>query len=394
MISRRPSQGIIPQHQNAERRGSVLVLAAALLAVIFAMTAFAVDLGYLSMTNAQLQSGADSAALSAALELSPGLGVAPALTPADVVSAGNSSAQSLAQLHRNGDRSSTYLNPARDIRYGQLSWNSASNSWTKTYGTAPYNLVEVTLRRDQGAGGADGRLPLLFGKSLGVNDAALVQTAAAGLMPGAGIQIPPGSSATVDVLPIALDEPSWVQLMNQHCGGDDNYRFDSATGAVTTGTDGIREIDLYPYGNGALPSGNRGTVDLGNSNNSTNDLKRQILYGLNASDLSYFGGKISTENGPIQVNGDTGISAGIKAELEAIKGKPRLIPLFTSVSGPGNNAMYTVTRFVPIRIMHVKLTGNPKYVIVQPAPYSSPHVIPAKTAVTADSYFTSPRLVD
>ncbi len=376
------------------RQGSVLVLAAAMLVIIFGMTAFAVDLGYLSMTKTQLQSAADSSALASALELTPGLGVAPSLTSLQVVSNGNTAAVAVAGLHRNGDRSSSYVNAVRDLRYGQLDWNPITGQWTKSYGTSPFNLVEVTLHRDQSGGGAgDGRVPLMFGKTFGVQDAALSETAAAALMPGVAIRIFPGSSATVGILPIALDVPSWNALMAGT--GSDNYGFHASNGTISNCGDGIKEVDLYPYGNQALPPGNRGTVDLGSPNNSTADLSRQILYGLNANDLSYFPGNvISTADGPITLNGDTGISAGIKDELTAIKGQPRLIPLFTSVSGPGNNAMYTVPKFVGIRIMDVKLTGNPKRVVVQPAPFSSPLVVPGRVSLSADSYFSSPRLVD
>ncbi len=349
------------------RRGSVLVLAAVVIAIIFAMTAFAVDLGYISMTKTQLQSGVDSSALAAALELTNGLGSAPTKTSSQVVVAGNAAANSLALLHRNGNLSSSYLDTTRDLRYGQLSWDAVAGKWAKTYGTAPYNLVEVTLRRDQtSTTHGDSRLPLLFGKTVGMSDTSITETAAAGLLPGVGVKILPGNAGTVGILPITLDVPTWNALMGGT--GSDNYRYDPTTGII-------------------------GKVDLGSPSNSTSDIKRQILYGLNASDLSYFGGVITTDNGPITLNGDTGISAGIKAELDAIKGQPRLIPLFTQVAGPGNNAMYTITKFVPIRILNVKLTGNPKSVVVQPAPFSSPLVVPGHISVTSDSYFTSPRLV-
>jgi hypothetical protein len=96
----------------------------------------------------------------------------------------------------------------------------------------------------------------------------------------------------------------------------------------------------------------------------------------------------------LYVSGDTGISAGIKSQLNTIKGKPRAIPLFTAVSGPGNNATYTIERFVGIRIMDVKLTGGNKRVIVQPAPLMDPTVIAGPTTeVTEDSIFAMPKLI-
>ena len=113
-----------------------------------------------------------------------------------------------------------------------------------------------------------------------------------------------------------------------------------------------------------------GTVDIGAPNNSTSDLARQILYGITPEDLEYVGGSLELdENGELELNGDTGISAGMKDELEAIKGQPRIIPIFTQVVGNGNNAQYTIVNFVGVRILEVKLTGkmSSKRVIIQPA---------------------------
>ena len=44
-------------------------------------------------------------------------------------------------------------------------------------------------------------------------------------------------------------------------------------------------------------------------------------------------------------------------------------PIFRSVSGPGNNATYTIVKFVGVRVMDVRLTGSmsSKQVTVQPA---------------------------
>lgn len=64
------------------------------------------------------------------------------------------------------------------------------------------------------------------------------------------------------------------------------------------------------------------------------------------------------DNGELFLNGDTGISAGVKNELASIKGEPKLIPLFNQVNGPGNNATYSIVKFVGVRLMQVKLTGK------------------------------------
>jgi hypothetical protein len=199
---------------------------------------------------------------------------------------------------------------------------------------------------------------------------------------------------TAPVIPIALDQPSWDLLLLGT--GSDDYSFDPTTGAITPGSDGIREVSLYPEGTTDLPPGNRGTVDFGGPNNSTADLSRQIRHGLNETDLSYFpNSTLTTDNGPFQANGDTGLSAGIKDDLASIIGQPRAIPLFTTVSGPGNNAMYTIVRFVGIRILSVQLTGSPsnKKVIIQPATLTSDTVFPGNGSSTTTYIYSRLRLI-
>ena len=77
------------------------------------------------------------------------------------------------------------------------------------------------------------------------------------------------------------------------------------------------------------------------------------------------------------LNGDTGISAGVKDELASIIGETRIIPIFSSVQSPGNNAQYTIVQWCGVRIMDCKLTGPQKHkrLTIQPAAISSPGVI-------------------
>ena len=146
----------------------------------------------------------------------------------------------------------------------------------------------------------------------------------------------------------------------------DDYMMEN--GEVVAGSNGIFETNLYPKGTGA--PGNRGTVDIGDSNNSTNDLARQILHGISRQDFVDLGKPlVFDEHGELHLNGDTGISAGIKDELASLIGKTRIVPIFTEVSGQGNNSVFAIVKFEGVRILDVKLTGkkSQKRVIVQPA---------------------------
>ncbi len=384
---------------SSSREGSIVVLAAGVLILVFAFTSFTIDLGFIALTRAELQNAADSAALGGAQELGQGIGVGPVTSPEDTATAVRHVAEALAAMNPAGELDGVYLDSVQDIRLGRIQWDEASGQWEKIWGESPYTLVEVVAHRDRGAAkdvngqSLDGPLPLFFAPVIGHDDATIVTKSAAAIFPGVGFRIDENSDALADILPIAMDEETWNDLMAGN--GTDDYGYDEEDDEVEHDGDGILEANLYPSGSSSLPPGNRGTVDIGSPNNSTNDLKRQILNGVNADDLSWFGGQLRFDDVPVVLNGDTGLSAGIESSLKQIIGQPRAIPVFSQVSGPGNNAMYTITKFVGIRIMDVKLTGSPskKRVVVQPAPFSDSTVIRGETTVTVDSIFTKPGLI-
>jgi hypothetical protein len=135
---------------------------------------------------------------------------------------------------------------------------------------------------------------------------------------------------------------------------------------VTAGSDGILECNLFPQGTGS--PGNRGTVLVGGQGTST--LVSQIQYGLTASDLSSYGGKLQLDcTGNLYLPAKPGISAGTKSALAAIIGQTRIIPIFASCSGNGANCTYDIVQFVGIRVLDVNLTGSmsSKHLTVQPA---------------------------
>ena len=176
--------------------------------------------------------------------------------------------------------------------------------------------------------------------------------------------------------------------------GTDQWYWDAEHKTIYLGSDGLLEVNLYPQGTGS--PGNRGTVDIGSSNNSTSDIVRQILYGVNSADLAYHGGSlVFNSEGKLYLNGDTGISAGVKDELAFIKGQPRIIPIFSEVNGPGNNAIYTIVKWMGIRIMDVKLTGpmTLKHVTIQAAPVVGQGVVPSTTTGTSKNVYSPVVLV-
>ncbi len=389
------------QLKPQKRVGAVVCLAAVMMIMILAFLAFTVDVGFIALTKAQMKGCSDAAALSASQELIPLFKPGATMTYALAQDNAGLAAEDIASYHRSGDHKQAYLERARDVRYGQYYQDANSGAMVKHYDIWPANFVEVTTRRDQplgpgestGTGSRDSSLPLFFAPAIGTRSADLRVKSAAAMLPGIGFRKPPGAGQTVDILPIALDIGTWENLLAG--AGDDNFSYNEHTKTVSSGSDGVLEVNLYPTGDGSLPPGNRGTVDIGGANNSTNDLKRQILHGISREDLDQLGFELRFDQQCI-LNGDTGLSAGIKAQLEEIIGQPRAIPLFSAVSGPGNNANYTIEKFVGIRILEVKLTGSPKQkrVIVQPCEFVSTYVIPGPGVIQVDSILTTPRLIE
>ncbi len=356
------------------RRAVTAITVTVSMTLLLGMTALAVDVGQLYVVRSEMQVSADAAALAGANALLDPSRLGGAVALNDVIASARSAAADYA--HRNivfGAWPLVDLNsgnsPGGQIVLGHLS--DLDNRTVPLDLTTPsqYNAVQVNVLRDEGHNGS---IPFLFAQVFSYRAAQLESSATAAFQDGvSGYHINhPGGTA--QLLPMALKDTAWHALMNVAANGsNDHYNYDPDTHAVSNGSDGIPELNLYPgAGAGQLPPGNFGTVDVGAPNNSTADLARQIRYGVNESDLAYFGGTLQLgSDGTLLLNGDTGLSAGIKDDLAAIIGQPRAIAIFRSVTGNGNNAYYTVTGFAGVRIMYVKLTGsmNSKQVIIQPA---------------------------
>ncbi len=372
------------QHHPRRKKGSILVLTAILMILMFAFLAFAVDLGYLAMVRTQLQRTADSAAIAAAgslldAEIATGQPNSPAAINSAITTAEN-------YTRLNKVLNSELALGTSDVTVGYLSNPFDPGVQFSLLGANGYNAVQVRVQMAENQNRA---VPLFFARILGINQANVQAVATAAFLSNVSGFRPPTNNENLGVLPFAVDLQTWEALMAGE--GTDNWKYDPDTNQVSSGSDGIKEVNLFPQSTGC--PGNRGTVDIGSQNNSTADIARQILHGINEHDLSYLGGKLAlNESGTLPLNGDTGISAGVKDELAQIKGQPRIVPLYSIVMSPGNNAQYTIVRFAGVRIMDVNLTGpiSGKRVIIQPAPVFVRGVIPGTPGTQTSTYIYTP----
>ena len=363
---------MINKRNNRRRRGAVLVLAAVMMVAMFALLALAVDLGYVTLVRTELQSSADAAALAATWELYDSRALLPESTPYAAQSDVFNAAQYYAS--RNTVAQAAPELAFTDFEYGRLDPASSMNFIFNKDDPSYFNAVRVRVRR---TADINGEVPLFFARVVGVDSNSGEAEAIAMFRDNfSGFTMPPLDKGNLKVLPFALDINTWQAVLAGIT--PDLWSWDADNKQIYPWPDGVPEANLFPQGTGS--PGNRGTVDVGASNNSTADIRRQILEGVTQADLDHVGGKVELgPDGTLELNGDTGISAGMKDALASIKGKPRVIPLFATVVGPGNNATYTIVGFAGVRIMDVNLTGqmSSKRVIIQPAKVKIHGGIPA-----------------
>src|SRR5258708_61360 len=350
------------------RRGTVAILACLLMVALLGMVAFAVDLGYLANSQAELQRAADSSALAACYQLiykgTPGTPVNLSSNVAQVPI----SARQYAGLNRVSQSAPTMSHS--DIVTGYMADPTRKGGTIATVANQTlFNAVQVTLRKNSSE---TGQVPSFFGKIFGVNGANANATATAAFIANVGgFGIPKSSSGQTNLmlLPFALDLQTWNSML----AGDTSVSTDiwnyNSSGQVVSGSDGIREVNLFPQGTGS--PGNRGTGKIGTSNNSTATTIIQILYGVTPAEMAnYPNSQLAFDgNRHLYLGANPGISAGFKSALASIIGQTRFIPIFSSVTGNGNNAQYDIVAFVGVRILDVNLTGSmsSKHLTVQPA---------------------------
>ncbi len=161
---RRRGLGVINGHEKS-RRGVVAVLTAFVLVVLFAFAAFAVDTGRITNTQTMLQNAVDAAALAAAQEITVAVNTSGENGQAVTITAGSTVvAQARAMADRVASANGVFIDPARDVRFGQRTYDAGAAKWTIAWDQEPYNAVQVIARRDNpDTAQADGSLRLAFG---------------------------------------------------------------------------------------------------------------------------------------------------------------------------------------------------------------------------------------
>ena len=370
------------------RRGATLVLTAVMLTTILGFVALAVDTMVVAVSRHQLSIAADSGALAGASALADEHRLAPDAKLDILFTAAHDRARQFARRNAVLGQAPVIMNNTNNVATGDVvlgfianPTDPASPFLTDADRRPNFNSVQLRASRTRERGGL---VPAFFSRAIGFEGSSvrIVGTASALNYDIAGYRADVNRNS--DLLPIVLDRTTYESMIDPDVATTDQFRFDQVTGQVTSGSDGIKESQLFPVTTGY--PGNWGTVNIGVSMNSTSTLGAQIRHGVTSQQLSmYPEGKLTLNqtdsNGDpfVMLEGDPGISAGIKDDLEAIIGKSRTIPIYEpdGSGGNGNNAAYKIVGFAPVRVLAVNFQANPKYVVVQPALTRDPTAIPA-----------------
>lgn len=381
----------INRSRRPTRRGVTLPAVVVLLTVLLGMVAFAIDTGYVAYSRTGLQRSADLAAAAGIARLYSG--------------GTTTEARAEARGYVQANEGTGFAVPDGDIEFGLYDATAAAGSrYTANLNGKTPNALRVTVRRD---GPTNARLNLFFAGIIGRSQNAVSARATTWMAPGQAVlpnaEIIP-YVAQIDHFNAAAGQPARPATapgFQSVAPSDysDQYTIGAPGTRPAAGADGMRELLLFDSADRNTP-GNWGSIDLGTASNGTPELIRQLLNGPNAGDFSILqrDGKLAADGSlqaPVSLGGDPGISNGTKSAWDQVIGMNKIIPLYSTVAGNGNNTVYTIVGFAGVRIVAADLQGNPKRVWVQPTSFYSKNVTPLPPGASGGmvGVFTPPRLV-
>jgi hypothetical protein len=337
---------------------------------LLGVIAFAVDYGYLVKVRTDFLRAADAAALAATQDLIRGADGTQDLGQV------RATAREYARI--NLDDAGFQIADS-DIEIGRFDPETVYSS-VNLLNNGTLDTVRVTLRRD---GTGNPLVPLMFARVLGRQQASVSASATAALQKAEHLF--PGA----DILPMATPEDLWNDM-------------------------GVGET-WNSYGDGRLKDSNGddipghwGTLDVGGTDNSTNDLNDQILNGLRQSDLNamYADDRIVQpthldSSAPTWMSGDTGLSVGVKNSILQVHGNQRLVPIYRGLNdtATGENLEYEIVRWGVVTLVDSEWQGavNTRVILRKSHTYSGElHPKPSLSGGTPyiDGAFTSPVLIE
>ena len=360
----------MPFQHRTKRRGIVVAKTALLLIPIMGMLALAIDYGYLLKSRTDLQRAADLAALAAARDLA-----AAEANGSQDLAAVRATARQFADANIQDVTNFQVLDS--DIEIGRYDPSTVYSNIT-LLNDGDFDTVRITVRRDAQS---NAPVSLFFARVLGRGASGVNATATAILRKASSLR--PGNR----IIPFTVPQNVW----DAHSVGDSWKIYSNG---------GLQDLAGNP-----IP-GNWGTVDVGDTNNSTAELSDQIESGLSQDDLDelHEDGRISSSShidtsASLQLQGETGMSSGMSDAVETVEGQICYIPIFDTVVGGGNSSEFNIIGWGAVKVVNSHWQGNSNTWIRLEKTYTydldlQPHTDLGDTAGTIDGAFTTAVLVE
>ena len=367
-------------HFSLRRRSAVAVLFVFTIPVVFGMAALTVDVAYLYGVRADLQTSADAAALAGASALHTDAMMQIRMGTDDTLGTisytTNERAGMFSTLNTSLGKTSTIIE-SNQIMMGFLDLSSATSSIQTSVAPSQINAVGVTVRRTSDS--VNGPVDLMFARIFGISTSDVTALAVAAYDDkAAGFDTAgyPGG-----LLPFTVHEDVYEAGF---ATGPDQYAWDAFNESILSGSDGVREVKLYPHNSAP---GNFGLLNIGTPNQGTPALRNHIENGVPPEDFeAEVGTSVLTfydDNGnPItnEMTGNPGMKASLESSLETRLGQVVGVFLHNNTSGAGANTVYTITQLRFGRLMHAKLKSGQKAVWMQPTSFTGSSVILSEKA--------------
>jgi Flp pilus assembly protein TadG len=171
----------LARFKENHRKGVFFVLAILCLAGAMTFVGMSVDLGMITVTKTRMQASADSAALAAAQEIVVAVRQAGEAGETDIQTVQALAAQQAREMATHVcDLNGFYIDPSVDVALGSRILGEDGTSYVETWGSPPYNMVKVTIRKTNGdATAPDAKLPLIFAPVVGERTQAILADATA-----------------------------------------------------------------------------------------------------------------------------------------------------------------------------------------------------------------------
>ncbi len=274
---------------RSQRRGAVAIFVMVSLVLFMGFAAISIDLGRYYLARTELQRAADLAALASVSAYFTDTGLSQEYDQIrDIAYSRGAEVAS-----RNLSLNAAVILAEEDLALGTHYWEYP---WTDldTTGIDPFNAAEVEL--SYGPDSPNGSVPFWFAAAFGTfNGGTTVRARAAILDRFSGLSLEELNFP--DLIPFTMHVDQYEQ---QFASGDDNYSYDRLDECVSSASDGVREVILFPEkaktkkpdkGGDESESdgaGNFGCLSIGAF--SVPELRPQIEGGISLDDLrSFFG---------------------------------------------------------------------------------------------------------